>query len=48
MIANLPVESWLLLIFAIGIGLGIEIFFFVSQRKNRRQHFELDAKKQKQ
>ncbi|SVD14518.1 uncharacterized protein METZ01_LOCUS367372 [marine metagenome] len=48
MIANLPVESWLLLIFAVGIGLGIEIFFFISQRKIRRQHLESETKKQRQ
>ena len=48
MIANLPVESWLLLIFAVGIGLGIEILFFVSQRKSQRQHLEPETKKQRQ
>lgn len=47
MIANLPVESWLLLILAIGIGLGIEVFFFISQRKIQRQHLEPEAREQK-
>ena len=41
MIAGLPFESWLLLFLAVGIGLAIEIPFFVSQRRARRQRFEL-------
>jgi hypothetical protein len=37
MIAGLPWQSWLLLLFSTGLGLGMEIAFFRAHRKLRNE-----------
>lgn len=36
-VAGLPVESWLLIVAAVGIGLAIEIAFFRAHRRAERR-----------
>jgi hypothetical protein len=35
MIAGLPVDAWLLLIVAVGLGLTLELAFYRTQRRRR-------------
>ena len=35
MIAGLPVEAWLLLIFSVGVPLAIELKFFFTHRNEK-------------
>ena len=34
MIAGLPLDAWLLLIVAVGLGLGLELLFYQARRRD--------------
>lgn len=36
MVLSLPIDSWLLLFVAVGLGLALEIAFYRAQRAHRR------------
>lgn len=36
-VAGLPIESWLLIVAAVGIGLAVEIAFFRAHRRAERR-----------
>lgn len=36
-VAGLPIESWLLVVASVGIGLGIEVAFFRAHRRAERR-----------
>jgi hypothetical protein len=47
MIAGLPLATWLLMIAATGAGLAIELAFFRAHRRDRRQHDEEPARRER-